>query len=269
MKLLTPMLFAVIVAAGAARAEDCTACKPGKVGQAHEGADDAAVKDASALLKDRDIEKRRDGLDRLATAAAKHLNARSKKITGEFVRMLQDPEATVRGYAAERLGACGEEGTAASALAGEAAKLEKNFGMDKPDSDKPGKEADLRKWEEQLRTLSCYYSGLGKLTTQAGAAAAIAKAIKSANPWVCKTAAENCKGFKKSKVIAQALVEALASYFSKNVTDGNSAAWTAVSLALPEVTQCNDIERQKDGTDAARWNAQWQKWWRDNDKTMK
>ncbi|MEK7466378.1 MAG: hypothetical protein AAB074_03095 [Planctomycetota bacterium] len=267
MKPLLTAIFTAILAAPAAFAEDCTSCKPGKICPPHDGADEAAIKDATPLLRDKDMEKRREGLDRLAIAAAKHLNARSKKITNEFMRMLADPEATVKGYAAERLGACGEEATAAGTLAAEVAKMEKALAMDKPNAEK--KEAELKKWEEQLRTLSNFFVGLAKLTTQPAAAAAFEKGIKSANPWVCKTAAENCKGFKKNKAVAGALITALASYFSKNVTEGNSAAWTAVSMALPEVSQCNDIPTQKDGTDAARWNSQWQKWWRDNEKSLK
>ncbi len=253
----------VLCAALAAQAEDCAACKPGKICPAHEGADDAAIKEAAALLKDKDLEKRRSGIDRIAEAAGKHLNARSKKITNELLKMISDPEPTVKGYAAERLAECGDEAMAAQTLAAEVAKQEKPIAMEKP-----SKDAEVHKWEEQLRVLTSFYAGLGRLTTQAGAAAAMEKGIKSANPWVCKAAAENCKGFKKSKVVAKALVDALASYFSKNVTEGNSAAWMAVSMALPEVTGCNDIPSQRD-TDAARWNAAWQKWWRENEKSLK
>ncbi|KAF0243857.1 MAG: hypothetical protein FD180_3025 [Planctomycetota bacterium] len=265
MKQFISAAFSAILAASTALAEDCASCKPGKVCPPHDGADDAAIKDATPLLRDKAIEKRREGLDRIAMAAAKHLNARSKKVTNEFIRMLADPEPTVRGYAAERLGEGGEEATAAATLAADIAKQEKALA-----NDTPSKEAEAKKFEEQLRTLSSFYLGLGKLTTQPAAAAAFAKGIKSPNPWVSKTAAENCKGFKKSRVVAQALCEALASYFAKNVTPGNSAAWMAISMALPEVTQCNDIQRQgQDAGEAARWNSQWQKWWRDNEKSLK
>lgn len=253
----------VLILAAAAGAEDCAACKPAKVCPAHEGADDAALKEAAPLLKDKDLEKRRSGIDRIAEAAGKHLNARSKKITNDLLRMISDPEPTVKGYAAERLAECGDEAMAAQTLAAEIAKMEKPIAMEKP-----SKDADVHKWEEQLRVLTSFYAGLGRLVTQPVAAAGFEKGIKSSNPWVCKAAAENCKGFKKSKVVGKALVDALASYFSKVVTDGNSAAWMAISMALPEVTGCNDIPSQRD-TDASRWNAAWQKWWRENEKSMK
>lgn len=263
MRTLAAAFLAAFLAAGAAAADECAACKPGKICPTHESGDDAAAKEAGPLLKDRDLEKRRSGIDRLAEAAAKHLNARSKKLTNELVKMLQDPEATVKSYAAERLGDCGDEAMAAQVLAAEVGKLEKALAMDKP-----SKEAELRKWEEQLRVIGSFYAGLGKLPTQAGAAAAFDRGIRSANPWVGKTAAESCRGFKKNKLVVKALVDMLAAYFAKVVTDGNSAAWMAISMALPEVTGCNDIPSQRD-TDAARWNAAWQKWWRENEKTMK
>lgn len=249
---------------GAARAEDCPACKPGKLCPAHDAADDAAVKEAAAGLKNKDADKRCDAIDVISNAAAKHLNARSRKLTNEILRMMQsDPEPVVKGHAALRLGQVGDEPTAAAALAAEAEKQSKTI-----PTEKPGKEADAQKFEENLRLVGYIFQGLGSIVTQPAAAAGIAKGITASSPWVSKVAAENCKGFKKSKVVMKALVDALANYYTKVATDATSAAWVAISLALPEVSGCNDIPGQKD-TDAGRWNAAWQKWWRENEKTLK
>ncbi|MCE9584256.1 MAG: hypothetical protein K8T20_17355 [Planctomycetes bacterium] len=261
--MLVPVMIVLSMACGAL-AEDCGACKPGKVCPTHEGLDDAAIKEATALARDKDFQKRREAVDKLSAAAAKHLNARSKKITNELVKLLSDQEALVKGYAAEALGAGGDEPTAAQALAAEAGKFDKVLG-----TEKPSKDDELKKWEEATRLASSIFTGLGKLTTQPGAAAAIERGIRSSSPWVGKLAAENSKGFKKSKLVGRALVDMLANYFAKNATDATSAAWTAISMALPEVTGCNDIATQKDGSDAPRWNAEWQKWWRANEKGMK
>jgi len=261
--MIVPMMIAACMACGAI-AEDCGACKPGKICPTHEGLDDTAIKDAGALARDKDLQKRREAVDRLSAAAAKHLNARSKKITNELVKLLSDPEALVKGYAAEALGRAGDELTAAQALSAESGKFDKVLG-----TEKPSKDDDLKKWEEQTRFASSVFTGLGKLTTQPAAAAAIERGIRSSSPWLGKLAAENSKGFKKSKIVGRALVDMLASYFMKPATEATSAAWTAISMALPEVTGCNDIATQKDGADATRWNAEWQKWWRANEKGMK
>jgi hypothetical protein len=253
-----------LLLAAAACAEDCAACTAKKICPAHEGADAAAVKAAEPLLRDKDMFKRREGIDALVEAGLKHANARSQKITLLLVKMLADPEGTVKSYAAEKLGEVGEEGASVPALSKEVTAIEKATPVDKPK-----KEEDQKKWEEQMRQVGSFYTGLGKFTTSPAAAAAFDRGIRSTSPWVCKAAAENCKGFRKNKVVIKALVDMLAKYFSNVVTEGNSAAWLAISMALPEATQCNDIPNQKDGTDAARWNSDWQKWWRANEKTLK
>lgn len=244
--------------------DDCATCKPGKVCATHEAEDEVAIKEGQAKLKDKDNEERRAGLDRMAAAASKHLNARSKKITAEFVRVLSDADASVKNYAADKLVTVGDEATAVQALTADLAKLEKAL-----PKEKPAKEADLPKWESSIDALGGVYRALGKLAAQAGTAATVDRGLRSANPWVASVAAESCKHFKNNKVILKALVDMLAKYFSQNVTDGNSAAWRAISLALPVTSGHTEIPVQKDGADAARWNAEWQKWWRATEKSLK
>lgn len=262
-KLLAAVAIAVTLASSAL-ADDCAACKPGKTCPTHEGLDDAAIKEATPLLRDKDTSKRCEGISKLVAAATKHLNARSKKITNELVRLLADSDPEVKCPVAEALGAIGDEAIAAQQLSAEAGKFDKVLGTEKPKRDD-----EIKKWDEQTRIASSIFKGLGKLTAQAGAAAAMDRGIRSSSPWIGKLAAENCGGFKKNKVVVKALIEMLANYFSKPSTESTSGAWTAISVALPEATGCNDIATQKDGPDAARWNAEWQKWWRTNEKLMK
>ncbi|MBI2923608.1 MAG: hypothetical protein HYY18_21340 [Planctomycetes bacterium] len=247
----------------AARAEDCKDCQPKKECKPHEEADDAAIKEAQAKFKERDLMVRREGLDIIVTAASKHPNCRSRKLTGELMRLLADPEPSVRTYAADRLGEFGEEAMAVQALDKEAKVAEKKIPVQKPD-----KEPDLKQFEADLRILDAIYLGLGK-TKSPLAAAVFDRGLHHASSWVIEVAARNCKPLKGNKLIMKGLIEQLAKFYSASVNPGNSAAWTAISMSLPEVTGCNDIPTQKDGGDAGRWCSDWQKWWRENEKKLK
>jgi len=184
----------------------------------------------------------------------------------EIARMLADPESSVKGYAAEKLGEVGEEAIAVQSLSREAQNFEKALALEKPE--KPDEKSELAKWEEQERVLNSLYAGLAK-TKSALAVAPLEKALRHSNPWVVRLAAENCHGFAGNRAIMKALVDGLAKYYAAVVTKGNSAAWTAISMAMPLVSGCNDIPTQKDGGDAGRWNSDWQKWWRANEKKLK
>lgn len=256
--------LACLLAAGAARAEDCPGCNPKKECAAHEEADAKAIKEAQPLLRDRDLFKRREGIEKLAWAAERHSNVRSKKLTAEMARLLSDPEAGVKTVALEKLGEFGEESVSIPAIAREIAAREKDAG-----NDKPTKEDEIKKWEDTMRILEACFAALGKTPLNPSAAVSLEKGLRHSNSWVVAAAAKSAGSFRKSKLVVKALVDQLAKFFASNVTEGNSAAWTAISVALPLATECNDIPNQKDQFDAGRWNSDWQKWMRANDKTLK
>lgn len=261
-RIVLAALFAAALGAPA-RAEDCKDCQPKKECKPHEEADEAAIKEAQAKFKERDLMVRREGLDIVVAAAAKHPNCRSKKITAEIARLLADPEPAVKSYAAEKLGEFGEEAMAVQALDKEAKVAEKKIPVQQPD-----KEAEVKVFEADLKALDAIYSGLGK-TKSPLAAPSFDRGLHHASSWVIEAAARNCKPLKGNKLVIKGLVEQLAKFYSSSVNKGNSAAWTAISMSLPEVTGCNDIPTQKDGADASRWCSSWQKWWRENEKKLK
>jgi HEAT repeat protein len=257
------ILVATLLAAGPAWAGNCDACTAKKLCAPHEAADDTAIKEAGAKLKNPDLLIRREGITELQAAGEKHLNGRSAKITNELARMLADREPTVKSYAAAALGSVGVETTVLAILGKETAAAEKAL-----PASKPTKEAELKKWEADREVLSAMYDALVR-TKLPAAATHIERGLKSSSYWVVELAAKNSKTFKGSKAIVKALVTHLVAIHANNPTEDRNAAWMAISKVLPEVTGCNDIEKQKDGLDATRFVTAWQRWLKENEGALK
>jgi 2C-methyl-D-erythritol 2,4-cyclodiphosphate synthase len=259
-----PRIFAVaLLIASRLFAGDCTDCAPTKICPAHTTEDDAAIAAAASQLKDADPQKRIAGVDALAAAAEKHLNARSKKITAELARMLADPWGGVKERAGEKLGLVGEPVASAQALTAEIGRQEKVAG-----GNRPKKPEEEKKWEAALSLTKTMYAALAE-TKAPSAVATFDKAFGGSSPLIARHAADSCLKLKGQKGLLQALMDGMHKWVGTSQAEGVTDAFFSMAGAMEAVVDDEKKPKRANGKVAPVLMGEWDKWWKENEKKVK
>ena len=257
---------ALLALAALASAEDCKDCTDGKVCLTHEATDDIAVRGASVKLKTKDMIGKREAIKDLADAQLKHMNVRSRKITGELLKALADADVDVKLLAADKLAELGEPNLAVQGLKQQVANYKKLVG-----NSKPKKETEIRTWETNLKMLGLMYASLAA-TKSAPACAVFEEDILESSPWVCAAAANATPPLKGQKTVIRALYEGMRRWLGPStkapVPEGFTDAFFAMTRGLDAVVE-DPPKGDRSGKNQNQQAAIWDGWWKTNEAKYK
>ncbi|MBI5366924.1 MAG: hypothetical protein HZA54_07790 [Planctomycetes bacterium] len=259
--MLSCALLAVAVAAAprAAAAADCAACTDQALCRPHKNAETDALAAFTAAFSDKRPEQRTAALEELAKINLGHDNHRSAAAATKMAAALRDSDRGVRRRAARLLGETQEPRSAAAVLnAAVKTALVRAAALD------PKKDRGTPAYDAEIEDLRALYSGLA-LTGRRDAAPSFAAGLDVDNADVMLAAAQHCEKAANRDVIS-AVLRALQKLAHSYASDPVVKAWQVLSALLPRVTGCRTIKPQDDSGDAGRFAADWEEWWKANQK---
>ncbi|NUN49217.1 MAG: hypothetical protein HUU15_10365 [Candidatus Brocadiae bacterium] len=257
---LLALLSCALFLAAPLSAEDCPNCEPAKVCVSHEAGDDIAVKTAQIQLKTKDMMGKREAVQGLAEAQAKHMNCRSRKISIEFAKALADPDVDVKLMAAEKIATMGEPTIAVQALSQQVAQYRKLIG-----NTKPKKPAEQAAWDNNVKMLGLMYDSLATVPDP-GAVKPFLEDLGSSSPFLAKAAADATPALKGKKEIIRALYDGMKKWLGPSQQparpEGTVEAFFGMSMAMAKVV--DNPPTNLDGKNQAQAMGIWDGWWEKN-----